>query len=147
MKNFILLMVSFVLFSCSNEDDMLVNSDLKLVKEGVFSSENENLAEQNWLISSQSEFESTFSEEPEFLNLFQDNPFDFETHIMLISTDEIRTSGGYSVNIQFDGETQNEVFFKIQYNSPEDGLVTLPVYIPYQAKKYPVTDKTIQFRN
>ncbi|MFO7744551.1 MAG: PrcB protein [Psychroflexus sp.] len=147
MKNFVLLVLSFFLISCLDDDDMLVNSDLELVKEGMFNFENENLAEQNWLISSQSELESTFSEEPEFLNLFQENPFNFETHVILISTDEIRTSGDYSVNIQFDGETENEVFFKIQYNSPDGGLVTLPVYIPYQAKKYPVTNKTIQFRN
>ncbi|MFO7744721.1 MAG: PrcB protein, partial [Psychroflexus sp.] len=93
-----------------------------------------------------SELESKFSLEPNFLGYFQKNPFNFDTHVMLIASDKVRTTGGYSVDIQYDGENENNIFFKVKINVPK-GLVTFPVLIPYQVKKFPKTEKTLKFRD
>jgi len=133
---------------CTNDDDTTSNSsDLELIKEGIFSANNEILAKQNWIIESQSELETVFSNEQNFLSYFQENPFNFNTHVMLISSDEIKTLGGYSVDIQVDRETETMIFLDVLYNAPQGTLVTLPVYIPYQVQGYPKTEKSIQFNN
>jgi hypothetical protein len=64
---------------------------------------------------------------------------------MLISSDEIRTSGGYSVDLQLERETESSVIINVIYNPPQGSVVTLPVYIPYQVKQYPRTEKSFQF--
>ncbi|WP_026302632.1 hypothetical protein [Psychroflexus tropicus] len=146
MKNLILITILILSIGCTNDDDTITNSpDLELIKEGIFSAENEILAKQNWIIESQSELETVFSNEQNFLTFFQENPFNFNTHVMLISSDEIKTSGGYSVDIQVDRETETIIFLNVLYNTPQESLVTLPVYIPYQVKQYPKTEKSIQF--
>jgi hypothetical protein len=148
MKFIFILLILILSFGCSQDDDANSNSTaLELVKEGRFSFENEALAKHNWIIESQSDLDSIFSDEQNFLTYFQENPFNFNTHMMLISSDEIKTSGGYSVDIQIDRETETFIFLNVNYNSPQGSLITLPVYIPYQVKQHPKTEKSIQFNN
>ena len=120
--------------------------DLEVVLDGSFNHKNESLASRRWVISSQSELESEFSMEQNFLNFFQRNPFNFDTHVMLIATDKVRTTGGYSVDIQYDGKNEERFFFKVKISIPE-GLVTYPVLIPYQVEKFPKTNKSLKFRD
>ncbi|MFD0932510.1 PrcB protein [Psychroflexus salinarum] len=149
MRYISLILLSIIFAGCrssKNDNPNYKAQDLEVVLDGSFNYQNESLASQRWLISSQSELESKFSLEPNFLGYFQKNPFNFDTHVMLIASDKVRTTGGYSVDIQYDGENENNIFFKVKINVPK-GLVTFPVLIPYQVKKFPKTDKTLKFRD
>lgn len=149
MKYSALLVLCILLVCCSGSKVSTSQStnaqDLQFVIDGSFNHEHESLANKRWVISSQSELESTFSMESNFIDYFKRNPFDFETYELLVATDVVRTTGGYSVNIQYDGEDKDTIFFKVKINSPE-GMVTFPVLIPYQVKKFPKTNKSIKFR-
>lgn len=149
MRYISLILLSIIFAGCGsskNDNPNYKAQDLEVVLDGSFNYQNESLASQRWLISSQSELESKFSLEPNFLGYFQKNPFNFDTHVMLIASDKVRTTGGYSVDIQYDGENENNIFFKVKINVPK-GLVTFPVLIPYQVKKFPKTEKTLKFRD
>jgi hypothetical protein len=58
----------------------------------------------------------------------------------------VRNTGGYSIDILFESENETTLVFKIQNNSPEGSMVTLPLLIPYQAKKILKTNKEIIFQ-
>ncbi|AFU69292.1 PrcB_C superfamily protein [Psychroflexus torquis ATCC 700755] len=147
MKPILLLLLSMVLFSCSSEDDMTkADSRLEFVKDGNFNDENRSLANQNFSISNQSELENTFADKESFLSYFDENPINFQQDILLIATDEVRNTSGYSIDILFESENETTLVFKIQNNSPEGSMVTLPLLIPYQVKKIPKTNKEIIFQ-
>ncbi|WP_257984689.1 PrcB protein [Psychroflexus sp. MES1-P1E] len=136
-----------VLFSCSSEDDNAkADSRLEFVKEGNFNDENSSLANRNLGISRQSELENTFADKESFLSYFDENPINFQQYILLIATDKIRNTSGYSIEILFESENETTLIFKMQNNSPEGSMVTLPLLIPYQVKKIPKTNKEIIFQ-
>ena len=136
-----------VLFNCSSEDDNAkADSRLEFVKEGNFNDENSSLANRNLSISRQSELENTFADKESFLRYFDENPINFQQYILLIATDKIRNTSGYSIEILFESENETTLIFKMQNNSPEGSMVTLPLLIPYQVKKIPKTNKEIIFQ-
>jgi hypothetical protein len=149
MKISVILLVSLLLINCSSDniDTNFENSKLEFVSDGGLNYENDGLANKNWVISSQSELESNFSIDPEFVDSFQDPLFNFNTHVMLIATDEIRNTGGYSLDIQFERERGNTIYLKVEKGSPDGPIVTLPLSIPFQVKKYPKTNMTLSFEN
>jgi len=44
----------------------------------------------------------------------------------LIATDEVRNTGGYSIDVLFESKNKTTLVFKIQNNSPEGFMATLP---------------------
>jgi hypothetical protein len=147
MKPIFLLLLSIAIFSCSSDDDdARADSRLEFVKDGNFNDENQSLANRNFTISSQSELENTFADKESFLSYFDENPFNFQQDILLIATDEVRNTGGYAIDILFESENETTLVFRIQNNSPEGSMVTLPLLIPYKVKKIPKTNKEIVFQ-
>jgi|AntRauTorcE11897_2_1112592.scaffolds.fasta_scaffold12005_3 hypothetical protein len=147
MKPVFLLLLSIALFSCSSDDDdARADSRLEFVKDGNFNDENQSLANRNFTISSQSELENTFTDQESFLSYFDENPINFQQDILLMATDQVRNTGGYSIEILFESENETTLVLRIQNNSPEGTMVTLPLLIPYQVKKIPKTNKEIIFQ-
>lgn len=149
MKTLALLLVSFFIFSCTNDAQnephpTLIIPELVL-KGNLFGAGEENISEQNKVISSQTELDATITQ-MNLINIHHNigTMVNFETHKVIAIFDKVQTSGGFGIEISSILETENQIQVTISHTSSGENAV-LYITQPFLLVKIPQTNKPIFF--
>lgn len=149
MKTLQIFLLSFLVFSCSNSDKTTTTVQLSpelIIKGELYGNGDENITEQNIVISNQTDWNllqtkmnivnPTFPQYP--------NMVDFTAYKIIAIFDKIRGNGGVSIGIASITESSNEIQVTISHASP-DGFATTVITQPFHIVKIPQTNKPIIF--
>ena len=149
MKTVQLLLLSFVLFSCSNSETQNTSTLItpELISNGtLFGAGDENISEQNVVISNQTVWNllqtkmnlvnPTFAEYP--------NIVDFANYKVIAIFDKVQNSGGFSIGIASVIETESQILINVSHTEPNENAV-LWITQPFYIVKIPQTSKPINF--
>jgi len=149
------------LISCGNDDNNVTNNNepttfdpqnveftLIVKDEGSVSRQNQESiflnGRQNIVFYSVSEWELFLEEFSDYeLDSFTEINIDFETNQIIVAIDEIKFSGGWSVEITTITEFENEIMANVVYSYI--GNDTQVMSQPYHIVKIPKLDKPVVF--
>jgi hypothetical protein len=149
MKTLQIFLLTFLLFSCSNSDKTTATFQLSpelIIKGELYGNGDENITEQNLVISNQTDWNllqtkmnivnPTFPQYP--------NMVDFTTYKVIAIFDKIRGNGGVNIGIASVTETQEEIQITISHSGPTE-VATTVINQPFHIVKIPKTSKPIIF--
>jgi len=154
--------LSMVLISCGSDDNNVPNNNnepttfephnveftLIIKDEGSVSRQNQESVflngRQNILFSSASEWELFLEEFSDYeLGNFTEINIDFETNQIIVAIDEIKSTGGWSVEITTITEFENEIMTNVVYSDIGNDVQVMTQ--PYHIVKIPKLDKPVNF--
>ena len=150
MKNRLFLFTVVLLMGCAgiNVDfQSIAISPTKIGAGNLYGNGNEKITKQNLIISTKmawSELMGKMNSVNNETHNFAETDIDFSKFIVLALFDEVKGSGGYSLNITGILENQDNVTVAVQSISPT-GNVFLVMSQPYCIVKIPNTAKKIIF--
>jgi len=150
MKSLLFLFALTIFIGCNNNDDEffpLTISTTLIGNGNLYGYGKENITKQNLIISSNkawSELMNKMNSANNETENFTETEIDFTNFIILAVFDEIKMSGGYTIDITNVVENQNDLTVTIQHLSPNGGVYTV-ITQPFHIVKIPITKKKIFF--
>ncbi len=156
MKNIIFfinvkLLVSLIFFSylsCGINEDTYTEVNTNLIGKGELSGAgDEGIPQQNIVISDSASWNNLKNQMDSVNNVsstFTETDIDFSNFLILASFDQVRTTGGYSIDIKYVMENSCCVTAKVENVIPTGG-VTAVITQPFHIVKIPKTNKQILF--
>ena len=145
MKIFITILFSLVLVGCPKNEEGGFTS---LSKGNLFGNGAEGFKKVNIVISSKKEwkfFLSKFDTTNKVSSTFE-NAMDFSKEMIVICLDNVRNSGGFSVEIIEVIKEASTTLIKVKFKSPKPlDMVTSVIIQPYHIVKINKTNKKIKF--
>jgi hypothetical protein len=149
-KKLILFFVAFVvLTSCNDEDSnsetVKVKSTL-IAKGDLLGNGGEGIAEQNIVITDQNAWDDLIDQMNSVNNVsddFSETDIDFSQYQVITVFDEIRSSGGYKLDLKITADTEN-IVVRVNHSSPEGVVITILTQ-PFHIVKIPVSELPIIF--
>ena len=145
MKIFITILFSLVLVGCPKNEEGGFTS---LSKGNLFGNGAEGFKKENIVISSKKEwkfFLSKFDTTNKVSKTFE-NAIDFSEEMIVICLDNVRSSGGFSVEIIEVIKEASTTLIKVKFKSPKPmDMVTSVIIQPYHIVKINKTNKKIKF--
>lgn len=147
MKTFIALLFSVLLTSCPSKQMEQDSSDVilsSIYKGNLSGSGNEGFQKENLIITSKKEWKS-FLAKTQIANFF-DTKIDFSKNIVLVSIDDRRNTGGFSIEIVKPEVKNNKLQVTIVSKGPKPtDMVTMALTQPIHLVRIPKTNKEIVF--
>lgn len=148
MKQIITLFsILFLLTGCNSDDSDTSNVSYSVIVQGDNFNTNANIPKSNLVIKDQTEWNNLLSKINLVVNansILPDTNVDFTKYQVIAVIDEVRNSGGYSIDITKITETNNSIFVKVEQLKP-DGFYTV-ITQPYHIVKIPKTNKKVIFK-
>jgi len=150
MKSLLLLLVLSIFIGCNNKDDdflPLTISPILIGDGNLYGNGKENITKQNLIISSNNtwaELTNKMNSANNETDNFTETEIDFSHFILLAAFDEIKMSGGYTIEIISVVENRNNLTVTIRRQAPKGSVYTV-ITQPYHIVKIPITDKRIIF--
>ena len=145
MKIFITILFSLLLVGCPKTEEGGFTS---LSKGNLFGNGAEGFKKVNIVISSKKEwkfFLSKFDTTNKVSSTFE-NAMDFSKEMIVICLDNVRNSGGFSVEIIEVIKEASTTLIKVKFKSPKPlDMVTSVIIQPYHIVKINKTNKKIKF--
>lgn len=145
MKIFITILFSLLLVGCPKNEEGAFTS---LSKGNLFGNGAEGFIKDNIIISSKEEWES-FLLKIDTTNKVSstfENAMDFSKEMIVICLDNVRNSGGFSVEIIEVIKEASITLIKVKFKSPKPmDMVTSVIIQPYHIVKINKTNKKIKF--
>ena len=145
MKIFITILFSLLLVGCPKNEEGVFTS---LSKGNLFGNGAEGFKKENIVISSKKEwkfFLSKFDTTNKVSSTFE-NAMDFSKEMIVICLDNVRNSGGFSVEIIEVIKEASITLIKVKFKSPKPmDMVTSVIIQPYHIVKINKTNKKIKF--
>lgn len=148
-KIFVTLILLFALNCKSTENQAkMANEDIVLIAKGnLYGSGEESIEKQNLVITEQQEWEALLSKINAVNNAsdgFTETKIDFSKYSVIAVFDEVKTSGGHSLELDIKPES-NKIIVEVIRKSP-DGMATTVMTQPYYIVKVPKSDLPIEFK-
>jgi PrcB C-terminal len=144
---FIAVYIGFMT-SCSISDNPSNSIVLTQIGQGnLFGNGQENISKQNLVILDDNTWRNLQSKMNAVNNVsdeFTETNIDFTKFTVIASFDEVKTSGGYSIDITKITEGESNIFVTVK-NISNDGNATTVMTQPYDIAKIPKTYKSIIF--
>lgn len=150
MKNIIIIIISiFILSACNKDATGPNNLEQILIVSGVLSGNGaEEIQQGNYVIENEF-FWNTFITKMNTVNdesqNFTETEIDFDKFIILAVFDDVKSSGGHSVEIEELVEKEDAIEVIIKRASPS-GIVTHVICQPYYISKIQKPNKDIVFK-
>jgi len=145
MKIFITILFSLVLVGCPKNEE---GGFTTLSKGNLFGNGAEGFKKENIVISSKKEwkfFLSKFDTTNKVSKTFE-NAIDFSEEMIVICLDNVRSSGGFSVEIIEVIKEASTTLIKVKFKSPKPmDMVNSVIIQPYHIVKINKTNKKIKF--
>ena len=145
MKIFITILFSLLLVGCPKNEE---GGFTPLSKGNLFGNGAEGFKKENIVISSKKEWKS-FLLKIDTTNKVSstfENAIDFSKEIIVICLDNVRNSGGFSVEIIEVIKEAGTTLIKVKFKSPKPmDMVTSVIIQPYHIVKINKTNKKIKF--
>lgn len=148
-KNVIIILLSILVLSCNSDDDnsRTVNVESTLIaKDALYGNGREGISEQNLVITDQSNWNDLIDQMNTVnieSNNFSETDIDFSEYMVIAVFDEIRESGGYSMELNITSTPENIIVNVIDI-TPE-GNDTTVIIQPYHIVKISTSDLPIIF--
>ncbi len=149
MKNLLLLLALSIFIGCNtNDDDEFLSLTISPQLIGIgnlYGNGKENITKQNLVISNSkawTELMNNMNSVNNETDNFTETEIDFSHFMLLVAFDEIKMSGGYTIEIANVVENLNDLTITIRRLSPKGGVYTV-ITQPYNIVKVPKTDKRI----
>lgn len=148
-----ILLLSIGLFSCEKECTIPTPPQTTPVdsytigQNCLYGSSDEGFTEENLVINDSiawNDFKAQMNTVNEATNDFSELEIDFSQWTVLVSLDQVRPSGGFTINYSGIVENEENVIATIEAISPE-GVVTTVITQPYIVVKIPKTSKSVIF--
>ncbi len=134
--------------SCSITDNPTNSIEFTQIGKGnLYGNGLENIDKQNLVISDDNAWRALLSKINTVNNVsdeFTETNIDFSKFIVIASFDEVKTSGGYSIDITKITEGEGNIFVTVK-NISNNGNATTVMTQPYNIVKIPKTNKSIIF--
>ena len=152
MKNRLFVFTVFLLLGCTGTNidfQSITISPTKIGAGNLYGNGNEKITKQNLVISNSLAWTELMgkmnSVNNETQNLTETN-IDFSKFIVLAIFDEVKVSGGYSINIPGILENQDNLTVTVQQTAPTGSAYAVMTQ-PYCIVKIPITAKKITFNS
>jgi hypothetical protein len=151
MKKVYFLFMFLVLASCSSENDANTPPQTispTLIASGtLYGNGSENIVQQNIVVSNQAAWTALINQMDSVNNTsssFTELNIDFDNYQLLVAFDQIRGTGGYSIEISNITENVNTIEASINVNSPGP-IATMVITQPFHIVKIPKSTKPVVF--
>ena len=144
-----ILILLFVL-NCKTTNvnqEKMANEDLSLIAKGnLYGSGEEDINKQNLVITNQSNWEGMIGKMDSVNKVsdsFSETDIDFSKHTIIAVFDEVKTTGGHSLELDIISNSENTIV-NIIHKSPK-GMATMAMTQPYYIVKISKSDLPIIF--
>lgn len=148
MKQIITLFsILFLLTGCNSDDSDTSNVPFSVIVQDDNFNTNANIPKSNLVIKDQTEWNNLLLKINILTaanSIMPDIDVDFTKYQVIAVIDQVRNSGGYSIDITKITETNNSIFVKVEQLKP-GGFYTV-ITQPYHIVKIPKTNKKIVFK-
>lgn len=151
MKSSLFLLALSIFIGCNNNDDdefpSLTISPILIGHGDLYGNGKEDITKQNLIISSNKAWTELINKMNSVNNEtdnFTETEIDFSHFTLLAVFDEIKMSGGYTIEVTSVVENRNDLTVTIRRLSPKGGVYTV-ITQPFHIVKIPITDKKIIF--
>lgn len=157
MKKSILAFFVFIITSCSSNDDTVnINSSnissnvinpVEIGSGKLFGSGSENIIQHNSVIINQADWSTLINQMDLVHNTsstFTEVNIDFNAYQLLVSFDQVRENGGYSIEISEVIENQNTIDVSVETILPSE-ITTQIIAQPFHIVKIPKSIKQVVF--
>ncbi len=150
MKNLILvLVISLLSNSCCNDNTTSHTITPVVIGSGsLFGDGQENISEQNIVITNMTEWNILKTKMNTINNIsdtFNEVGIDFSTCKIIASFDQIRNTGGFSIDNTNIVENDYNIIFNVQAIAPNTGNVATIIEQPFKIIRIPKIPKAIVF--
>ncbi|MEN8125874.1 MAG: protease complex subunit PrcB family protein [Bacteroidota bacterium] len=141
--------IHILLISCINKDDNNELNQIEFTTIGqgnLYGNGRENIVEQNLVVSNENDWNELINKMNSVNNVsngFTKSNIDFSNFTVLAVFDEIKTSGGHSIDMIKIVENDTEIIVTIDHILP--GIATTIMTQPYHIVKISKNNKTIIF--
>lgn len=148
-KNLIIILLSILVLGCNSDDDnsKMVNIESTLIaKDALSGNGGEGILEQNLVITDQNAWNDLIFKMNSVNNEsdnFAETDIDFSEYIVIAVFDEIRESGGYSLELNITSNSENIIVNVIDI-TPEGNNTTVMIQ-PYHIVKISTSELPIIF--
>ena len=150
-KSILAFFVFIVITSCSSNDDTVNSNVINPVEIGsgkLFGSGSENIIQHNSVITNQADW-VTLINQMDLVNntssTFTELNIDFNAFQLLVSFDQVRNTGGYSIEISEVIENQNTIDVTVDTILPSE-VTTQVITQPFHIVKIPKSTKLVVFQ-
>lgn len=149
MKNALILLLSFLVLSCSSNDNEVPPTEIETIliaKDNLYGNGAEGIGEQNIIISNQSAWSSLMNQMNSVNNVsdsFSETNIDFSEYKIIAVFDEIKNSGGYS--LELDVTLNSEAIIVSITDIVPEGNVTTIITQPFHIIKITKSNLPILF--
>lgn len=137
-------------FSCKTKMDASKLNEMKsseIAKGNLYGSGSEGIASQNLVIDNETDWKALMQQMDSVNKVsesFSETRIDFSEYIVVAVFDEVRGSGGYSLELKVDSNAKNKVIHVIS-QAPQGNAASVMTQ-PYIIIKMPKTDLPILFQ-
>lgn len=153
MKKLLLPIFVLVFTACSSDSNTTnkipENIDSTLIAKGeLYGNGDENISQQNMVITNQTDW-TNLKNQMDSVNTispgFTEQNIDFDVYELLVVFDQIRATGGFSIEIATVNEDENNIIANIEMTSPGE-VATMVITQPFHIVKILKSDKTVIFQ-
>lgn len=153
MKKLLLPLLVLVFTACSSDSNTTnkipENIDATLIAKGeLYGNGEENILQQNLVITNQTDW-TNLKNQMDSVNTispgFTEQNIDFDVYELLVVFDQIRSTGGFSIEITTVSEDENNIIANIEMTSPGD-VATMVITQPFHIVKILKSDKPVIFQ-
>ena len=153
MKYILITLIGLTFLSCKKDEAEkldLPSEVTEIYKGSLFGAGDEDIPMQNILIENESDWEDLMTKmntvNDETSN-FSETDIDFVNYMVLAVFTDVKSSGGYSIEINDVVENTNSIEATVVNSSPDSGGMVLTVITqPYHIVKVPKRDKPVIFQ-
>ncbi len=148
-KNVLIILLSILTLSCNsdNKDPIILPIESTLIaKDNLYGNGAEGIAEQNLVITNQSTWNDLITQMNTVNNVsdnFSETDIDFSEYIVIAVFDEIKKSGGYSLELNITSNSESIIV--IVTDLVPEGNATTVITQPFHIVKIPTFDLPIIF--
>ncbi|MFP4844257.1 hypothetical protein [Winogradskyella sp. PE311] len=149
MNKVLLLLIAILAINCKTSEKHLKmeNEEPLLISKGnLFGAGAEDIKKQNLIILNQNDWNALLTKMNSINKVtddFTETEIDFKIYRIIAVFDELKTTGGHSIELDFKTNSQN-VLVKVNYKSP-NGMAVSAMTQPYYIAKIPNNNLPIQF--
>lgn len=149
-KSILAFFVFIIITSCSSNDETVNSNVINPVEIGsgkLFGSGSENIIQHNSVITNQADWVALINQMDLVNNTsstFTEVNIDFNAFQLLVSFDQVRENGGYSIEISEVIENQNTIDVSVDTILPSE-ITTQIITQPYHIVKIPKSTKQVVF--